>query len=248
MSLWKSLLATAFTAALIFAMAFLPVTLSDLQDRYAHTDYAYADIGAVELQMDNGSIWERIALLSSGYDSFEISPEQASISPEELNGYIEAELQPYIDRGVLPYVPDYTTDINEVQCAMVYDQKTAKATGCIFWMAVLIDRETGDHLELLLDDHSGKIVFLNYCTKDYYGSCEHPPYDLLHLFLYTYLEEMGDDTWEYEVLEATPAGSMIHTAVVLENPDTPQTLVLSFLVDSAGLNMSVSNESYGLDK
>lgn len=248
MSLWKSLIATAFTAALIFAMAFLPSTLSDLQDKYAHTDYAYADIGAVELQMDNGSIWERIALLSSGYDSFEISPEQASISPEELNGYMEKGLQAYIDRGVLPYVPDYATDINEVQCAMVYDQKTAKATGCIYWLVMLIDRETGDHLELLLDDHSGKIISLCYSTTDYYGSCAYPPYDLLHLFLYTFLEEMGDDTWEYEVLEATPAGSMIHTAVVLENPDVPQSLALSFLTDSVGLNMSVSVNNSTFDK
>lgn len=244
MSLGRSLIAIVLTTAVIFAMAFLPFGVSQMQDQYTHMDCAYADIGTVELTMDNSSTWERIVLLSLGYDSFETSPEQASIPQEELPDYLQKGLQPYIDRGVLPFTPDYDRDINEVQCHVVYDTKTAQATGFIYWMAVLLDSETGDMLELLVDDHSGKIIFLSYTTEDYYSRTTHPPYDLLHLFLYTYLEEIADETWDFQVLEATPNGGLIHTAVVLKNPEVAETLVLSFLTDKNGLNMSVSVDNY----
>lgn len=247
MSLRKSVTATAVTAVVIIAMAFLPFVIGALQDRFIQTDYGYGEVSAMELQMDSSSIWQRITLLSAGYDSFEISPDQASISRDKLPDYIEQGLRPYIDRGILPFTPDYATDINEVQCHMLYDQKTAQATGCIYWLVVLRNRDTGDLLELLLDDHSGKLIFLSYSTTDYYGSAEHPPYDLLHLFLYTYLEGIEDESWQREVLEATPNGSLIHTAVVLRDPNSSAVLTLSFLTDTHGLNMAVSADSYGAE-
>ncbi len=243
MSVRKSLCALAVTIAVIVGMAFLPFVLGGVEERRTQGEPCYVEISPIELKMDNGTI-QQLLLLSSVYNSHEIDEEQAMLSLDEVKTFVSEGLKPYLESGLLPFAEDFVVDFEGTRPCLAYDAKSDGAGGSVFWMVVL-DVVDGGTVELILDDNTGKILVLICSTKAYFDKLSCSPAEALHLYMNTYLDALGIEDLEKELLDYNQSGSIHHAAVMLQHPDLSGYLLISFMADEWGLNMQIQSEVYG---
>ena len=236
----KSLIASVLTATVIIAMAFLPQSIGAVKDRRILAEPAYADISAVQLQMDD-SVLNQLLLLSSDMESYEISVSQAAISMSELPSILMDGLQPYINAGVLPFFLDFSTMEMHAVPYLCYDASAGENGGSVFWTVTLDFVDQGS-IELLLDDYSRTILKLNCSGKDLFGKTGLVPDTLLRRYLDTYLAQLDTEDFDIEYLDYTTQKPLYHTAVILRHPDFAGYILIAFIADTYGVNMQIQSD------
>lgn len=230
------------TLAVIVGMGFLPHVMGAVEERRFYGEPRYAEITPVELKMDH-SMLGQLLVLSSGYNSHEISPEQAVLSYEELEQFVVEGMKPYLNSGVLPFSFEFTLERELARPCLVYDSSGSTVDGSVFWI-VAMDAVGGGSVELVVDDSTGKILMLSCHAKNYLGLLPCSPEDALGLYMNIYLDSLDTDDLDRELMDHTKNGTLHHTAVILRHPDLSGYILISFIADEWGLNMQIQSETY----
>lgn len=164
MGKWKIPLLVLITLVLLGAGASLPKIAAAMQDRTNINQSGFGETESLELSFSDiqadRPLLEKLALIRDGV-FYAVSPDKTRISLDEIDQVVKDGLVCYYEAELIPNNWD-KYDLKATP-HLVY----SGADGDIYmilWVVALSWPESGDVLELYVDDETGIILYLHYST------------------------------------------------------------------------------------
>lgn len=161
----KTLSLILLTVALLIGFAYLPGITAAAQDA-SFSGVGFHAIRQVELVISQpeaaGDILGKMALLRNG-SFYTVSPSKTNIAQSEIEQVVRDELNPYYEAELVPYnwasyefsaVPHLVSDTLDTD------------SYAIVWIVSIHWPDSGDHLDLYVDDGTGMILHLHFASGE----------------------------------------------------------------------------------
>lgn len=165
----KILLLILFTIALLVAGANLPGIMATVQDGTTVNHSGFSEMDSISLDFSGsdtsgsdttGSLLEKLALIRDG-SFYDVSPGNTTISQGDIEEIVRAGLAPYYEVNLIP--DDWGKYEFSALPNLVYSSTPISTYG-ILWVVTIHWPQSGDNLELYVDDETGRILYLHYNT------------------------------------------------------------------------------------
>ena len=165
----KILLLILLTVALLIAGANLPRIIAAVQDGNMVNHFSFGEMDSISLDFSepdagepetSSSLLEKLALIRDG-SFYDIPPDNYTISQSDIEEIVKAGLAPYYDVNLIP--EDWRDCEVSALPYMVYSSTPISNYG-ILWVVTIHWPQSGDNLELYVDDETGRILYLHYNT------------------------------------------------------------------------------------
>lgn len=166
MKKWKIPLLVLITLVLLLVCASLPEIAAVIQDGVGMDTFGFSHMQTIKLDFSGEqrpeSILGKLALIRDG-NFYTISPRETTISHNDIENVVKEGLNPYYEGELVPYnwkncefsaVPHFVSDPADVK------------NHAILWIVSLYWPDSGEKLQLYVDDETGLILYFHYGTKN----------------------------------------------------------------------------------
>ena len=184
----KSFFAVLLTVAVVAACAMLPTFVAGMQDNVQQDEITVGDVNEVKLEVEKLNMFEKLFLFREG-QSIIYKKEKTELVSKDMEILVSEQLRPYVDAGLI------LGDVNDLSMEatpMLYFYSGKTDLSHVFWNVNIFSyEEPFYHLELYLDDETGKIIVINlYCDEPVY---DYDMFERLQMFLEIYISNFEDD-------------------------------------------------------
>lgn len=184
----KSFFAVLLTVVVVAACAMLPTFVAGMQDNVQQDEITVGDVNEVKLEVEKLNMFEKLFLFREG-QSIIYKKEKTELINYDMETMVSEQLGPYVEAGLIPGDID---DLSMEATPMLYFYSGKTDLSHVFWNINFFSQEEPFyHLELYVDDETGKIIVINlYCDVPIY---DNNMYEKLQMFLEIYISNMEDE-------------------------------------------------------
>lgn len=184
----KSFFAVLLTVAVVAACAMLPTFVAGMQDNVQQDEITVGDVNEVKLEVEKLNMFEKLFLFREG-QSIIYKKEKTELINYDMETMVSEQLGPYVEAGLIPGDID---DLSMEATPMLYFYSGKTDLSHVFWNINFFSQEEPFyHLELYVDDETGKIIVINlYCDVPIY---DNNMFEKLQMFLEIYISNMEDE-------------------------------------------------------
>lgn len=156
-------LAILLAIVMLVACALLPGTVASIQDNLMQGKVNYREMNSVQLNFAEEKrfipLIGKLALLRTG-ELYWVRSQDATLTEEEIHTLLINELRLYIDSGLIPC--NFEDFQIELKPALVCSSTDPEQYAVVWWVTMAVVEEPYDHVDVLLDDQTGVILYINY--------------------------------------------------------------------------------------
>lgn len=237
----KYALAILLAIVILVACALLPGTVASIQDNLMNRKVNYREMDSVQLNFTEEkrfiSLLGKLALLQTG-EIYRIRPQEATLTEEEIKTLLSLELRLYLDSGLIPCnFEDFQVTLTPALACSTTDPEQYAV---VWWVSMAVVEEPYDHVDLLLDDQTGVILYINY-EAGYPLFSREELSDRMDTFASVYFHALGLIPFSQEelYLNGEPLGCRFlfedgQYDVIIDCYVTPQGFYTEFVVSESG--------------
>lgn len=183
----RILLILLVALAVLAAFAALPQTIAAVQDNRSIGKTQTGAVNPVQLEIrEDTSAMAGLALMSKQSGSIEVPDQVASMTREEVMEAAFAQLQPYVDAGLIaPYEVFYA----EAHCLLGQAADNTELNA-IYWTVTIVSDEEGLLvIETAMDDQTGRLLHI--LVTDNFAPYTNAPEEILPTFAELYFSALG---------------------------------------------------------